>query len=220
MDRKYLWGCLGAAALAVIALFVAFYFIVLRPTQAVMPDLKQVAALSSLNDGIVETTEFTPPATGEITPEQLERFARVQARMRDRLGNDYTLLKERAENLHGLQFGEGDTRAKALTVQKAILLFKDLGPVLTAAKEAQIQGINEERFTLTEYRWVRESFYRALGFSRVNAYLENFEAFAAGEASNRGDTESEAAEPLANRERAAHYSDSAEEWFPFLVFGL
>ena len=221
MDRKFIWGCLGIVIAAALVLFVAFYIMVLRPTQEVMPDLEQIAALGELNDQIRETREFIPPANSEFTVEQLERFARVQDRMRDGLGDDYALLRERAELLHGLQFDKGGTRAKALTIQKAILLFKNLGPVLTVAKESQIEGINQEQFSLVEYRWVRENLYRALEFSRVDVYLEDFEGFTAADSNlDFLETETESVESSPNLERAAPYGDSAKEWFPYLVFGL
>ena len=174
MKRKFVGGCLGISFFLVAVLFVVFYITVLRPTRAVMGDLEQIAALSSQNSGILNTSFFSPPADDELTQEQVERFARIQEEIRGGLGEEYTVLMERAEKLNGLRTG-GSAGAKALTVREAILLFKDLGPILQQAKESQVRGLNRERFSLAEYRWVRESVYRALGFSRFDRYLEDFE---------------------------------------------
>jgi hypothetical protein len=93
--------------------------------------------------------------------------------------------------------------------------------VLLQAKEGQIVGLNREGFSLSEYRWVRESLYRGLGFTRVDVYLEDFAAsLGRGEYDMPEEEETPPPPPDRNLELASLYSRSAREWFPFLVFGL
>ena len=180
--------------------------------------LEQIAELSTLNDRLTNRTLYAPPSDGLLTSAQLDRFARVQGSMLDDLDSGYQLLHERAEKLHGIRSEKSSSQA--LTIREAILLFKDLGPILSDAKTAQIDALNSEGFSMSEYRWVRERLYRSLGFTRVNNYLEDFDEAMKGETTAELKPLPAAEEPGANLDLAALYSDSADTWFPFLVFGL
>jgi hypothetical protein len=84
-----------------------------------------------------------------------------------------------------------------------------------------VNALNVERFSVEEYRWVREHFYRSLGFSRTGAYFEDFAAqVKEGKGMNIPSEEGLPPEPERNKELATAYSDSVRAWFPLLVFGL
>jgi hypothetical protein len=219
MQRNIIWGCLGSAGLVVILLLVAFYFFVFRPTEAVMADMAQIAELSDQNEKLRDLSLFAPPVNGLLTSGQLDRFARVQASMRAGLGSDLPVLQERAEKLHGIRDNTTDSN-RVLTMREAVVLFKGLGPVLTLAKTIQVEAMNREGFSQSEYRWVRERLYGSLGFSRTGIYIEDFEDEMNGETVDRQTDPGGEIEPGPNRDIAAPFSDSARDWFPFLVFGL
>ena len=116
---------------------------------------------------------------------------------------------------------DGELQARRLGVRDAITAFGGLGPVLRRAKEIQVNALNVERFSVDEYRWVRERVYRSLGFSRTNVYFEDF----AAELKQRKPLEVPREEglppePEHNKDLATAYSDSVRSWFPLLVFGL
>jgi len=232
MKRRLLWGFALGFVILIGAVGTAFYLTIYRPTQAVMADLKQLADLRAMNESITESGGFTPPADGLLTAEQVERFARVQASMASELGSDYGVLQDRAMTLEGLARDENgggaeksdagpETRSRPVRVKEAILAFKGLGPVLRKAKGAQIRALNREGFSLQEYRWVRESVYRALGFTHVTRYFEDYAASdAPAEIAQAEPVPDHPEGPPANRELVAPVSSRAEDWFPFLVFGL
>ena len=220
--RSRLWvGCAIAALVACIAFGFLVYFGVYRPARSVMGDLDQVARLKAMNDGVTNRESFVKPANGELDPDQLARFARVQSGIHAGLGSDYSLLEERAAKLRGLTVTDGDMKPHRLGVREAIMAFHGIGPAMTRAKELQVNALNVEHFSVEEYRWVREHFYRSLGFSRTGAY---FEDFAAQVKAGKGmDVPTEAdlpPEPERNKSLATAYSDSVRAWFPLLVFGL
>jgi hypothetical protein len=223
MKRKVLLAILGTFVLFMLVSVGVFYFYLLRPAQQVMGDLDQVAELQGMNDLVRNKSSFTPPPDGELTPTDLQRFARVQDAMAAGLEEDeLALLLERAARLKGLVLRGDEMETRAPNMRQALLAFEGLGPVLTRAKEAQIQALNREGFSAEEYRWVRERVYAGLGFSRPNAYLEDVAArLQRGDKEPAGEPPAEPAPvPERNREVTAPYSSSADEWFPFLVFGL
>ncbi|HET9234841.1 MAG TPA: hypothetical protein VFP10_11930, partial [Candidatus Eisenbacteria bacterium] len=195
---------------------------VYRPASAVMGDLDQAAQLQTMNQGVANRESFLVPTDGTITADQLARFSRVQTGIRTGLGTEYPLLEERAQRLKGLTATkDGELRARRLGVRDAVTAFDGLGPVLRRAKEIQVNALNVERFSVAEYRWVREHFYRSLGFTRTNVYFEDF----AAELKQRKplqvpSEEGLPPEPERNQDLAAVYSDSVRSWFPLLVFGL
>jgi hypothetical protein len=220
--RSRLWvGCAIAALVGCIAFGLLLYFGVYRPARAVMGDLDQAARLKAMNAGVVNRESFLKPLNGDLTGDQLARFARVQSGIHVGLGPDYPLLEERAAKLRGVTTTDGNTDPHRLGVREAIMAFRGIGPVMLRAKELQVNALNVEGFSVEEYRWVREHFYRSLGFSRTGAY---FEDFAAQVKAGKGmDVPSEAGLPPEsehNKDLATAYSDSVKSWFPLLVFGL
>ena len=221
--RSRLWvGCAIAAVVACVGVVVLMYFGVYRPARSVMGDLDQASHLRAMNDGVVNRETFVKPLNGELTVDQLARFARVQSGIHAGLGRDYPLLEERAARLRGLTVSEpGQMKSERLGVRDAILAFRGIGPVMVRAKEIQVNALNVERFSVEEYRWVREHFYRSLGFSRTGTYFEDFAAqVKEGKGMTVPSEEGLPPEPEHNKELATAYSDSVRSWFPLLVFGL
>lgn len=219
MQRKLLFGCMGSAGLAGILLLVAFYFFVFRPTEQVMADMAQITELKVQNEGLWDRSLFAPPVDELLLPEQLDRFARVQTAMKKGLGTDFPVLAKRAEKLHGIRATTDDSN-RGLTMREAVVLFKGLGPVLAQAKTTQVEAMNREGFSLSEYRWVRERLYGSLGFSRAGIYIEDFEEEMKGEKVDRQADIGREGESGPNKDLVAPFSDAARGWFPFLVFGL
>jgi hypothetical protein len=186
-----------------------------------MSDLDQASGLKGMNEGVRNRESFVKPIDGLLTADQLARFARVQSGIHVGLGSDYSVLEERAAKLRGVTTNDGSVKPHRLGVREAIMAFRGIGPVMRRAKELQVNALNVDGFSVEEYRWVREHFYRSLGFSRTGAY---FEDFAAQVKAGKGmDIPSEAGlppEPEHNKELATAYSDSVRAWFPLLVFGL
>jgi len=222
MKRTMILGCGGASLVTVLGLAAFFYFTVFRPAESVMADLDQMARLKALNDGVRKQDAFIAPPDGNLTEDQLARFSRVQSTVRMGLGTDYPTLDERADRLKGLATVEdGAKKPKRLGIRDAILAFRGLGPVLLRTKELQVNALNTEHFSVEEYRWVRRSFYRGLGFSRSGVYFEDFAAtLKQGKGMNFEDDEDSTPSTDRNRELAAAYAESVQAWYPFLVFGF
>jgi hypothetical protein len=88
--------------------------------------------------------------------------------------------------------------------------------LIVDAKEAQVDALNANGFSLGEYAWVRGQVIRAAGFS---AYQVDLAALAAD-----GDDdlvrELEADVPAANVALVAPYAEELEQFLPLAAFGL
>jgi hypothetical protein len=218
MNRKILFGCLGAFALASLAGILFLYVYVIRPASQVADDLKQLMALRELNAEIANVDPFKPPDSGALTEDQVRRFAAVQSFMADSLGASYAALRDRAAEFEGMREGE-----KRPDFRKIFSSFKGLGAPLVEAKRLQVLALNAQGFSLAEYRWVRESVYRALGRERMGLYIEDLaepRGRPAGDAGEEPPLPSVEESVPANRDVVAPYTDRMEGWLAFLAFGL
>ena len=226
MSRRVKYGCLGAAVVVMVGLGTWAYFGFIRPAQAILDDVDLIVDLQTFNRNLRDQETYQPPVDGLLTEDQLERFARVQEGMKAGLGSQYGVLEERALLIRGLLRTEsGEVERGRRGLQDVVRALDGLGPVLTEAKELQVAALNEEAFSLSEYRWVRETVYHALGFSRYNVYLEDFAA-----SMKKGDDAKIVAfleeepggdEPLpGNEDLCSLYSGQARSWNPFREFGL
>jgi hypothetical protein len=221
MTRQVKYGCLTAALAVFVLVGVWVYVGIVRPAQAVLDDLDLVATLAPMNEGIVNQDPFVPPPGNELTEEALQRFSRIQETMQTGLGEaDFALLNERSRTLMGMFDGDGEDKLRDVSLKTAVMALDGLGPVLVRAKGLQIAGINQEGLSLAEYRWTRERFYRALGFSRANIYFEDFAAAMKAGKNTAPPPEDTAPPPERNRDLAALYSDSVDGWHAFMIFGL
>jgi hypothetical protein len=219
MNRNVVLGCLGVAVVVILVAGTLFYLNVIRPTRAIMPDLQQLGELQAMNAEIESKEPFTPTDDQSLTSNELDRFVHVQTDMKDSLGADFAPLDAKAHRVRSLE--EGDKKVR-VGLRDAIRSFQGLGPLMIRAKHAQVAALNDEGFSYGEYRWVRERFYRALGYKDVGLYLEDF-------ARNLGKGKMPAPPaaadtigviPPGDREMVSAYADSVKAWYPFLVFGL
>jgi hypothetical protein len=177
--------------------------------------------MAPLNETIVNQDTFVPPPEGVLTEDGLQAFSRIQETMKTGMGEaDYTLLHERSRILMGMFDDDEENEYRDVSLKTAVMALDGLGPILVRAKELQVQALNQEGMSLAEYRWTRERFYRALGFSRANLYFEDFAASMKAGEDTSPPPEDTTEPPERNRDLAALYSDSVDDWHPFMIFGL
>jgi len=218
MNRNVVLGCLGVALVVILVAGTLFYLNVIRPTRAIMPDLQQLGELEAMNAQVDSKVPFTPKLDQSLTPEELDRFVHVQIAMKDSLGADFPLLDTKAHKVRSIEKGGDKSR---VGLRDAIRSFQGLGPLMTRAKRAQIEALNDENFSYAEYRWVRERFYRALGYQDVGLYLEDFARnLGKGKMPGPPAAADTTAVPPGDQTMVGAYADSVEAWYPFLVFGL
>jgi hypothetical protein len=162
--KKGLVGCLlvGIVLIAVAA-GLTWYF-VLRPIvgagNAVVEGARDWASTVDAEQAITNQAAFVAPPDGRLTQEQVNRFVAVQSNLQLRMGVQFDELKAKVEQMRADQAaggGEPDFRDVAGA-------FSGLGALLAKAREAQVEGLNQQKMSLAEYRWIREQAYAALPF--------------------------------------------------------
>lgn len=223
--KRFLAGCFLLILLGTGIAGYLFYTRVLRPVAGSMADLTHLTRLGKVNDRLVNTTPYTPPADGTLTREQVERFLAVQAEVRDSTGATFGRVRGRLGTLpEKMRRPDGSL---TFDFKELMGAFKGLGPDILALKERQVTSLNRQGFSKAEYRWVRESIFRAMGNRYAGQYLEDagriLEQVQKGGSSGEpppGKPAAEATVPPANVTLVEGLADTLKGWLPVAALGF
>lgn len=220
--KKLLVGCLIIVVLGAVALGVGAYFLYRAASPMVESArgyLERVSQLGELEKEIRNTAAYRAPQNGELTKEQVDRFARVQQHVRGSLGQRMDEIEAKYKHLKA----NADTRTEPSFAQ-VVSALGDLASVVIDARRLQVNALNQENFSSAEYAWVRSRVYQAAGV--VMASVIDFQKMA--EAARRG-TGIESLDvpqtpsievPEKNRELIKPYMERMDQWLPLAFFGL
>jgi hypothetical protein len=154
--KKLALGCavvlgLGAAGVAA-ASWYAYHKV-----SSTFAGFAQLGTLPELERSVRKLGPYTPPPSGEPSPEQLDRLLRVQQAVRDRLGARAQEIEVRYRKLLAKK------EATAVDAPELLSAYRDLAAAYMDAKRAQVDALNRAGFSLEEYRWTRSQVYGALG---------------------------------------------------------
>ncbi|MGE0043519.1 MAG: hypothetical protein AB7H88_19605 [Vicinamibacterales bacterium] len=228
--KKLLGGCLVAGLLLGAGLAVAGYFAyrAARPTldsaRAYLAGLSGLGDLSAVEAELTRTEAYAPPATGELTADQVARFVRVQQHVRDALGARMDEIEAKYRNL---KLNRDD--AQAASVADALRALGEVSRVVVDGRRFQVEALNRERFSRTEYEWVRARVYQAAGHELAGGLdLGQVERLARGGLADAGVAVPDVRlpsvplpeVPARNRELVRPVADRLGEWLPLAFFGL
>jgi hypothetical protein len=220
--KKLLVGCLVILVLGGIVVAVGSYLLY-RAASPLIEDARNyyegMSQLPEIERQIENTSAHTPPASGELTEDQVQRFVRVQQHMRKSLGQRMAAIEEKYKHLKAnsesnVQVGISDLLSG----------LRDITNVYVDARRYQVEALNAERFSQEEYSWVRDRMFQAAGMEVTSSIdVEKLE-----EAVRRGTgIEDISADrlprpdvPAKNRELVKPYVNQMGEWIPFVFFGL
>jgi hypothetical protein len=127
---------------------------------AVVQGARDWTRVIDAEQAIRNQASFTPPADGRLTQEQVNRFVAVQSNLALRMGADFEEIKRRFEQMQAEQRALG----REPDVGDAVGAYAGLGELLAKAREAQVEGLNNQGMSLAEFRWIRDQAYAALPF--------------------------------------------------------
>jgi hypothetical protein len=156
-------GCAGLLVVGVVGAAGASYFAYHKVTSAVAP-LSGLGSLPEIEGSIRKQGPYTPPASGEPSPAQIERLLEVQHAVRARLGSRADEIYRRYRRY--FEPVDGATAPVGGSVDSAMLGFRmslDLAGIYVDGKRAQVDALNRAGVSLAEYRWTRSRVYAALG---------------------------------------------------------
>ncbi|MEO8681086.1 MAG: hypothetical protein ABI665_18695 [Vicinamibacterales bacterium] len=160
--KKVVVGCLIVLLVGVVGFGVAGFW----AYRAAKPMFKSASnyldkarEVASLGDRITIKSPYTAPADGELTSAQVDRFVAVQSRVRLQLGDRWAELQAKSEALKK----KADGAKGELSFSEAARVFSDFTGLYMEARRAQVNALNVQKFSESEYTWVRNRVYEAAG---------------------------------------------------------
>jgi hypothetical protein len=220
--KKILAGCLIVLVIALCGFAVAGFY-AYRMMQPVIENagnyLDRAAEIGKLAEGITNRNDFTPPGDGELTAAQVERFVAVQARVKSEMADRWTEIQKKSEELQARAKGRQDTNLADFTA-----VFSSLMTLWVDARKAQVRALNVQKFSDSEYAWVRRRVYEAAGVHLAGGIdmssIEELARQSSGQASLALPEMPRADVPEANIKLVQPHLATLKDSLPIAVLGL
>jgi len=220
--KKILTGCLIVAVIAMIGLSVAAFYAyrmakpMLDSAAGYMAAANEVARLG---DRVANKTDYTPPAGGELTAAQVDRFMAVQARVSGALKDRWAEIETRSA-----EFRKRSQDHKDVTLSDLQNMLSTIGSVWIDGRREQVNALNIHKFSDDEYAWVRRRVWEAAGVEMAGSI--DMSAF--GDLARQGAQNTHldlpelppAEVPEANIRLVKPHLAKLKGWMPMAVLGL
>ncbi|HYM24777.1 MAG TPA: hypothetical protein VEU08_16280 [Vicinamibacterales bacterium] len=154
--KKLAIGC-GIVVLVLGIAFVGGAFYIGMKVKGTVTQLAELSKVPEIEHEVRVKTRFTPPETGELTAQQVDRFVGIQKRVRDRLGEKAAQFERTYQSL------KNKKEATAADLPTLLSAYSDLAAMFVDAKRTQVAALNDAGLGLDEYRWIRSAAYQAIG---------------------------------------------------------
>jgi hypothetical protein len=173
--KKIAIGCGVAALLFAIAGGVGMYWVYSK-AKGYVGSFTQLTEVADLDRQVSNKVAYTPPATGELSAEQVAQFARVNEQVQTTLGARFQQLKARYDEMEARMNAENRSASPA----EALAAIKDLAQIVKDVRTAQVAALNAQGLSVEEYRWVRDQAYAAAGIPIALFDIDGFVEAAKG----------------------------------------
>jgi hypothetical protein len=157
--KKLAIGCGIVLVIAVVAGGIGAYYLFYK-AQTLIAGLSELKAIPDLERQVKNRTAFTPPASGELSADQVASYVAVREQVRQTLGERVTELDTRYKALSERLNRDQHT---ALDIPEVLEAYKDLASLYILGKRAQVEALNARNLSLSEYRWIQQQAYNAIG---------------------------------------------------------
>ena len=221
--KKILGGCLIVLVIAIVGFGVAGFY-AYRAARPMLDNAADYVArareLATLSDQVKNKTPFTPPANGELTAGQLDRFLAVQARVRSELGDRWTDLEKKSEALKQ----KAGANQSEWTLTDITGIFSDFTGIYLQARKAHVNALNVHKFSDEEFSWVRLRVYEAAGMQLAGSIdTSAIQEMAKESAQKTGVSLPDVPMPEvpeANIKLVKPHASKLKEWLPMAMLGL
>lgn len=221
--KKILGGCLIVLVIAIVGFGVAGFYAyrAARPMFDSAADyVVRARELATLSEQVRNQAPYTPPAHGELTAAQLDRFLAVQARVRSELGDRWTDLEKKSDALK--QKAQGNKSEWTLADISGI--FSDFTGIYLQARKAHVAALNVHKFSDEEFSWVRLRVYEAAGMQLAGSIdTSAIQEMAKESAQKSGVSLPDVPMPEvpeANIKLVKPHAGKLKEWLPMAMLGL
>jgi hypothetical protein len=214
--KKLAIGCGVVLVLLAVGAGVVFYMAA-RRASSYLRETGVVDSLQSIGKGVTNTASFTPPANGELTAEWVARFAAVEDAMVARLGPRFQQIAAMQDEM--LQREQAEHR-KSTSAED----FKNVSAMMGFVLQAQgawVDALNQQKFSMDEYQWVRGQVWAASGLNVVELASRDLAAAMkkGGETATR-EIAPAGPVPARNRQLVEPLMQKLKDWMPLAFFGL
>lgn len=223
---RFAAGCVSGLLLVAVLGGVVAYFAwdYVGPLVTTVTDVKdgvtRLGTLTDIDRGLQRTGTFEPPASGELTADQVTRFVRVQQQARRTLGTRAEAFTTKYRELSGRM---PDGTVSVPSPAQLLGGLRDLSDVYLDAWRAQVQAMNDAAFSRSEFSWVRARVYQAAGLDALRYDARDFaralERLAEG-ARLEVPVITLPDAPAANRTLVRPHLDELKASLPMAAFGL
>jgi hypothetical protein len=215
--KKTAVGCSGCAIFVILLALVvggaAYWFI-----SPIFKSFQQFEDIGKLNARIENRQPFQAPTDFSLTDRQVQSVVTVQRAMYDELTNRFQAIRERIEEIEK-KTGPGGNIGPIEGIQ----ILRSLGEVTGILKEAklvQVQALNQQRLSLAEYEYIRNTILATMGGGTILNIGDLRGAVLQGEAPVVETPTLTPAQIEANRAVLAPYQEQLSETFGLAFFGL
>ena len=212
--KKWVIGCLAVLLIVGVVGIGGMWYAYHRAKEYVT-GLAQFGDIPKIEEQVQNKASFTAPADRELTADQVNRFMRVQEGLETRMG---ARLKELDTRYQALSKGN----AGNASVTETFSAIKDLGSLILEAKHTQVELLNTQHFSVSEYNWTRQSIYSAIGVPMEGNFTDALKKAAEGHPRS-GDTPQDTLigdVPEHNKQLVAPHADQLRERAGWAFFGL
>jgi len=221
--KKVLAGCLIVIVIAIIGFGVAAFY-AYRAMKPVIDNasnyMDKAREITRLGDEIKIKTRYEPPANGELTSTQVERFLAVQTRVRSDLNGQWEQIEKKSAEIKA----KADANRQDWTLAEFTSVFTDIGSIYLAGRKSQVNALNVQRFSEEEYDWVRMRVYEAAGVELAGGIdLSKIEGLARENAGKNGVDIPKMDLPKVPQKNVGLVKPHAaklKEWLPMAFLGL
>lgn len=220
--KKILTGCLIILVIAMIGFGVAAFYAYryAKPMIDQASDyLSKAKQVSQLADRVANKAPYVPPANGELTQSQVERFVAVQGRVRDELGDRWGEIETKSAEIRKRTAGNQE-----LSFAEIGAVFKDIANIYLEARRVQVNSLNIHKFSDGEYTWVRRRVYEAAGVEMASGIDMSAIEDLARESTQRSTRKFPDIPlpevPEANIKLVKPHAVHVKEWLPMAALGL
>jgi hypothetical protein len=220
--KKILTGCLVVFVIALIGFGVAGFYAyrIARPMFDNAGDyVARARELARLGDRVTNQKPFVPPANGELTAGQVDRFLAVQGRVRNELGDRWEIIEAKSAEIRKKTEGN-----EMLGVAEVTAIFSDIANIYVEARREQVNALNIHKFSDGEYTWVKRRVYEAAGIHVASGFdfsaIENLARGGTKLADRRLQDFPLPEVPETNMRLVKPHAGKLKEWIPMAVLGL
>ena len=220
--KKILAGCLIVAVIAMIGFGIAGFY-AYRMAKPMLDSAASYVAtaneVAKLGDLVANKSTYTPPAGGELTAAQVDRFMAVQARVSDELKDRWKEVESRSAD-----FRKRSQDQKDVTLTDLRDMLSSIGSIWIDGRREQVNALNIHKFSDDEYAWVRRRVWEAAGIEMAGSIdMSAIEGLArqGAEKTNLDLPDLPSAEvPEANIRLVKPHLAKLKGWMPMAVLGL